>query len=417
MDKREVADLALAVVSLGVWALIYAIARLVTRPVSPAAAPATMELGPEPPALVSLLVNRWALTEDAAESTLLDLAARKFFELRQPGNDPRQTTVHVPARSPEAGGLRAYEKQVLDRVRGLAVDGVVPLSALTFRDAGQAQAWNKRLRASVIADARSAGLSRRRFGKGVTTLLSVAAAGAAIGVGLAAFDYGVFNPSKESSNPGIRHRDHHLRPARADRRADPRRTRHPAGRTVAAHWLGVRDWLRGHEQFADLPPAAVAVWDAISATAPRSARPTCQRDPRPGHGRPAAGLVVVRWDVAPDPGPLSAVLAALRAHAAADRRPGPALPFRRGCAAEAARLAVTGFAPGTDQWGHLVVTAITALGPLLVAPGAYILVRSLLDLVTVRTITGEVLWVEVWESSGGGGGFAARTVVALPGDR
>src|SRR3970040_1086645 len=42
---------------------------IVRRGVSPAA-------GGEPPAVVNLLANRWRVTEDAVESTLLDLAAR-----------------------------------------------------------------------------------------------------------------------------------------------------------------------------------------------------------------------------------------------------------------------------------------------------------------------------------------------------
>jgi hypothetical protein len=39
----------------------------------------------------------------------------------------------------------------------------------------------------------------------------------------------------------------------------------PSGRERAAHWLGVRDWLRSFPAFADLPPAAVAVWDRYLA--------------------------------------------------------------------------------------------------------------------------------------------------------
>lgn len=39
----------------------------------------------------------------------------------------------------------------------------------------------------------------------------------------------------------------------------------PAGRAWAAHWLGVRDWLRGFPTFADLPPAAITVWDRYLA--------------------------------------------------------------------------------------------------------------------------------------------------------
>jgi hypothetical protein len=68
---------------------------------------------------------------------------------------------------------------------------VVPISALTFRNEGQAKTWNKRLRASVIAEARTAGLSRRRFGPAIVTLLVVVAAIAGVVVGLAALHYGI----------------------------------------------------------------------------------------------------------------------------------------------------------------------------------------------------------------------------------
>ena len=38
-----------------------------------------------------------------------------------------------------------------------------------------------------------------------------------------------------------------------------------AGRAVAARWLGLKTWLRNTAAFADLPPAAVAVWDRYLA--------------------------------------------------------------------------------------------------------------------------------------------------------
>lgn len=60
-----------------------------------AADPASPELGPEPPAVVHLLANRWRLTVEAAEATLLDLAARRILEFRQAGSDPRDTTIHL----------------------------------------------------------------------------------------------------------------------------------------------------------------------------------------------------------------------------------------------------------------------------------------------------------------------------------
>ena len=58
---------------------------------------------------------------------MLDLAARRFVELRQPGNDPLHTTVHLPSPPPDMNGLRPYERQVLERIRSLAVGGVVPI--------------------------------------------------------------------------------------------------------------------------------------------------------------------------------------------------------------------------------------------------------------------------------------------------
>ena len=403
MDKRAVADLALAAASIGFWALVYAAARLLTRPASPAPAPATMELGAEPPALVSLLVNRWTLTEDAAESTLLDLAARKFFELRQPGNDPLETTVHVPAAAPDSSGLRAYEKQVLDRVRGLAVNGVVPLSALTFRDQGQAKSWNKQLRAAVVADARAAGLSRRRFGPAVTSMLGLAAIIAAVGVGVAAMRYGFRDPGGDDDNPGLAAGivTFALLGAAGGRSPGERHT--PAGRSAAARWLGVRDWLRGHEQFAELPPAAVAVWDrylgygaAVGATHLASAILDLDMGDRrlvwssygdtwhrvrvrypsfwPRYGRTLPILLLRAAAYAVVGGLLFHVLGWPTAQLAADR-------------------------PGRIM--DLIADGASLLSLLLLFLGGYTLLRSLIDLATVRTITGEVLWQETWRSTNG----------------
>src|SRR5690606_19951239 len=160
-----VLDLAIVVGSLALFAAAYAGALLATRPARPSAGPATPDLGDEPPAVVNLLTNRWRPDEDAAESTLLDLAARGHLELRQPGADATHTTVHL---RPAGGGdgaesLRPYERRVLERIRGLAVDGVIPVTALTFRNPHQAKVWTRRLHREVVADARDRGLSRRRL--------------------------------------------------------------------------------------------------------------------------------------------------------------------------------------------------------------------------------------------------------------
>jgi hypothetical protein len=165
----------IAAVCVGLWLLAYAGCLVATRPAPPPAGPATMDLGPEPPAVVSLLVNGWSASVDTAESVVLDLAAAGYYELRQPGLHPRQTTIHLARRPPAPDRLRPYEQQVLERIHGLAVDGVVPRTALTFRDANESRLWNRRLRTAVVADARAAGLSERRFGRTMMTALYLGA--------------------------------------------------------------------------------------------------------------------------------------------------------------------------------------------------------------------------------------------------
>src|SRR5436305_13995331 len=125
----SVAAVALGAGAVAAWFLLYVLILLATRPARPEPAPAAQDLpGNEPPAVVSLLAGYWDLSEDAAESTLLDLGARRYLEFRQPGNAPMQTTVHV--RHPKPGGLTPYGRRILDRAAGLAVGGVVPLPDL-----------------------------------------------------------------------------------------------------------------------------------------------------------------------------------------------------------------------------------------------------------------------------------------------
>lgn len=216
-----------------------------------------MDLGPEPPAVAGLLVNSGSTNAGAAGSTLLDLAAAGYVELRQPEADPYGTTIHLAGEHPDEGGLRPYERQVLARVRELAVDGVVPLTALAFRDDNESKTWNSRLHAAVVADARAAGLSQRRFGRSMMTALYLGALAVGVVCGLVAV-----------------HRTH-LRwtflvsltvaavLAGLVQHIGERAT--PAGSEATARWLGVRAWLRNHEQFAELPPSAVAIWDRYLA--------------------------------------------------------------------------------------------------------------------------------------------------------
>lgn len=393
--------------SLAIWFGVYGLALLATRPETPPAAPATEDLGPEPPAVVSLLVNRWEITEDAAESTLLDLGARHILEFRQPANDPAQTTVHV--RQPNPVGLAPWEQRVFDRIVGLAIGGVVPLTALTFRDPTRAAAWSKQLRAEIVAEARGRGLSRRRISPRLLVGLAVAAAIAAIGV-----TAGVAHHMRDTG-------DHDLRgafgigffafialTAIAGRSTGERDTE--AGRAAASRWLGVRAWLRGHDAFAELPPAAVTVWDrylsygaAVGATRVSSAvidlgmgnrrrvwssfggtwHRVRVRYPRfwPRYGKTAPKLIIKAAIVG--------VVGALFVH------------YWYGGVARALSIGSVRTSP-VDAFVGLIKSAGLLFGLALIGYGVYVLARTIVDLAAPVAVTGEVVWTEVWRSDSGG---------------
>ncbi|MGC5032563.1 DUF2207 family protein [Micromonospora sp. DT229] len=396
-------EFAVIAVALAAWFAVYGAVRFATRPANPTPAPATMELGDEPPALANMLANRWTVTEDAAEATLLDLAARGFVELRQPGDDPMQTTLHLPASPPDESGLRPYERRVLSRVRGLVAGGALPLTALTFRDQGQAKAWNRRFRAEVVDHARQAGLSRRRFGPRVTALLSAAALVAGVFVWLAVTQYGLSHSAGDIR--GLAAGFFTFAVLSSLGAATPGERDTPRGAEVAARWLGVRDWLRGHEQFAELPPASVAIWDrylgygaALGATHLTSAildlgmgdrklvwssyggtwrRVRVRYPQRFHHGRTLPGLLLR----AVIPGGLAFFLLRLFGPVA---DPTPTSDY-----------------PGARAFS-LVIVGVVVVAALMLIRAVYMVVRGVVDLFTERTITGEVLWVQVWKTTAQG---------------
>jgi hypothetical protein len=384
---------AVAVASVGAWVLAYLLALLVTRPARPDPAPPTPDLGPEPPAVASLLAGGWALTEDAGEATLIDLAARHYLEFRQPGNDPAQTTVHV--RDPRPAGLNRYEQMIFDRVCSLASGGVVPLTALTFRDSDQASGFLKRVRAAVIADCRTRGLSRRRFGRTVLTILNVMAVASGVGLGAAV----LMLTAHQHDGPSFRAAGvawlfgAAILAGVGNRSIGERDT--PAGRAACARWLGVKTWLHNTEAFADLPPAAVTVWDrylaygaALGATRVTNAvidlgvgnrrlvwsshggtwHRVRVRYPRfwPRYGRPTRYFII------------------------------------QGTLVTLAGLIVFATSlPRTKSLGLLI-------GALLVGYGLYVLTRAIADMTSPVTLTGQVLWRQVWRSTSKGENSKSR---------
>ncbi|MEU1350613.1 hypothetical protein [Streptomyces sp. NPDC005795] len=448
------------------WLVAFGCAMAATRNGVVTPGPATQEFGddPESPAVVSLLGNNWRSVEHAAAATLLDLAARGLIELRQPGDDPARSSVHVTGAGREATRLLPYEQRVLNRVAARSANGGAPIGAIAFRDAKRAAAWNAELRKEVIGEARLRGLSRFRF----SPLLS------------SAFLFGAFVPGTLFTSAAVMG-GHNVRAALAvgvapavalmfllaksmGERATPR------GRERAGHWAGLRAWLTAHEDFAQLPPASVTVWDrylaygtALGVTSLTSRllgfdsgdlrrvwssyggtwRPVRIRYPRmrPGFGRPtnrllhlamgagvvAAGLcafAVLRqpdWSVAVD------------AHGEGGlRRPG--LVLSAGWVGSALLglvvagrfsrwtllLAFLAMMPGNLAWDDWFSDAAAHEGPLLGelmavvifgALAAYLLVLACLERREPDTITGEVLRMESRKGRG-----AARFLALDEGD-
>ncbi|HWB35499.1 MAG TPA: hypothetical protein VHA75_05680, partial [Rugosimonospora sp.] len=389
---------------------VYGLCLLATRPARPRPLPATQDLGPnpEPPAVVSLLANYWEITEDAAESTLLDLGARKYLEFRQPANDPFQTTVHVRVENPP--NLNAYERRVFERVRGIAVGKVVPLTALTFRDPKAAAGFAKRIRAEVVADARARGLSRRRISRSMVAVLTVVAAVCAFGITAGAALLVNWTDSSDHGDDGkgilgLLFFAFAALTAIGARDIGERDT--PQGREVAARWLGVKTWLQNTEAFGELPPSAVEVWDrylaygaAVGATRVSSAvidmgmgnrklvwssfgntwHRVRIRYPRVfwRYGKPAPPLVG-RGIIALG---IGLVL----------------LFYWAKVIAKAAEQSFVENNPSAHFADPIKVIGLT-VAVVLCLWGAYLIVRTVIDLAAPRTITGQVLWREVWRST------------------
>ena len=376
-----IADWLPAALGLLVWAVVAVAVRIASRPRAVDPAPPNQDLpGDEPPAVVAMLVDDWAVGEGAIEATLLDLAARHHLELRQTGDDPFHTTVH-PRRSDPAD-LNGYERQVLERVDALTEHGAVPVTALAHRDPAEAEVWTKHFAAQVADDARRRGLSRPRRRKYLYTLLAADLAGAA-GVGVT-----MLRSLGDSVNePGIKAWSAAILALAAlatlgrppDGASDT-----PAGRAAAARWLGLQEHLRHDTAFAELPPASVAIWDRYLAYGEAvGVTRTCDAvlDFGVGDGRRLWSHHGGGWRRIRVRHPLST-------------------PYV-GCATvDLAALAAVLFVPGG------VVTAIglaaglpvlTVVGLVAVAASLYLAGGTLLSVQPPVPVTGQILWLRPWK--------------------
>lgn len=391
--------LLLLAVTVGGWLLLFAGMTTATRPRPVRPGPGTLELGDEPPALVNLLTGGWRMTEDALSATLLDLAARDMIDLVQSGPQPEQTVCRI--REPAPHHLTAYERRVYDRVAGLASGGVVPVAALARGNRAEAGRWWKGFRREVIVDAQARGLSRNRWGPGVKTVFSLASlapAGAvALAVGFASTDGDGIWPAAFGTWLVLS--------GYAASRNRQRDT--PAGREVAARWLGVRDHLGRNEVFDTLPPAAVAIWDrylgygaatGVAGTASRVLSFGAQSE-RLAWSAYGGGWhrVRIRYPgnrLAEGRHPLVAALIGAAAALAGWYGARAVRAVRRSLDSETG----LGLTPEVDQrldsgWTRLVLFVLLVLLAAVAVWGVWTIVRAVLDLGGRRTFEAEVLRV------------------------
>ena len=265
-----VAVLAVGVLVIIIWAVMFAIRYLATFPKLPAAGAETSELGPETPAIANLLVNRWKLTHNAMAATMLDLAARKMLEIDQLGSD--HFVVRLKRAPGPADSLTDYEQQVLDHVRSRATGGSAPAEALDLGETGEAEQWWKRFDKAVVSQARSLGLARSRWSPNDWLVLGgILLAGLGL-IGLAAALAHVIGSTASASSSQRSSRWDSLLAAgfvwvvvmgwmgslRAIRDT-------PSGKAACARWLGVRNYMRSAHAFENAPAAAVILWDRLLA--------------------------------------------------------------------------------------------------------------------------------------------------------
>jgi len=235
----------------GFWCLQLLAFAFATRPRKVAPGPATMDLGPEPPAVANLVVNQCRWTATAVPATLLDLAARDLVDLEEFGTE--QTICRLRRTTP--ADLSPYEDMVYEHLSSIAVDRVVPAEALTLGPKDKAAGWLKKFGRLVVEDAKRRGLVQARWSRPMwASMRLTAVAAAALIIALAA-QAGSFQAGIVVVFAGSAAGDSLLRRIFGEQQLTA------AGAEAAARWLGVRRYLDESATFADMPAGAVKLWD------------------------------------------------------------------------------------------------------------------------------------------------------------
>jgi hypothetical protein len=374
--------LSVAVVLTLAWLGAAAAIRIIRQPRHAPVGEATLDLGPEPPAVVNLLVNNFKVTPEAVPATLLDLAARRVVDLEQaaPGNYSCRLRGEAPG--PE---ISPYEYRIVALLESRAVNGVVPTQALTTGRSDQAKRWWRGFRKEVVADSQRRGLSRDLWGLRTLGQLSLAALLPAPLFWAAFRDFSaalVYLLAAFAIMGSI---------ASANRQRDT-----AAGLSAASSWLGVRSKLREDEVLPTLPPTAVATWErymaygaalGLAANAVRSVPMGAESDARAwsaygGHWH----QVRIRYRGIPGWGqsPIVAMLLGLLCCVIGGGLLWLLLRF-------GVWAPTTGLIGGGLRVARLVEVGLGIIGGLVLTVGAFLLMSGAADLKSPTEVTGEVV--------------------------
>jgi hypothetical protein len=183
LHRPTTTTLSLAVVCAVIgWVLhVYAEWSTRARPeaVGPDRRPPVLDKGQlEPPAVVALLTNGYAVPRTAVTATALDLAARGWVRFSKVDDE-----LVVITRGNAAAGdsLRPFEQQVLNHLAARAFNDVTSANTLAMSHHRLNHRWWLRFGRAVAGHAQQLGFSTRRY-----TLLELAPGGAAAVIGLIA---------------------------------------------------------------------------------------------------------------------------------------------------------------------------------------------------------------------------------------
>jgi hypothetical protein len=246
---------ALALVWLGAAAVVLTL----RRPPRVRPTGAGLDLPPESPAVAGMLGTDFVVPSEIAPAVLLDLAARRLVDLDEV--QPGKTICRLRRRDGEA--LTAVEQRILAALESRAIDGVVPVEALTTGTEDRSRGWHRDLAREVIEESQRGGLTRDRWPRAWAAGLGIGL-GAVLLVVLAAMQVGGdVEPSDELPVGiavavlasvfafGI------LLVGRLARSLAQLPT--PAGLEAAARVGGLEQHFRDDSMFDELPPAAVKV--------------------------------------------------------------------------------------------------------------------------------------------------------------